>query len=632
MHIYAPFIVIGLANGSAYALLAVGLVLSYRTSGIFNFAHGGIAMVVAYSYYTLSVNEHLSTPIAVLISVAVIGPIVGIILDTLVFRRLSGGRVAPQVVLTVGLLVLLQSLAVILYGGVTKQIKPILPSSTIRLASVNVGWDQIIIVVVVPVLVLVLRTFYQVTMLGLNTRALVDNPELAKLEGIRTRVVTATSWAIGCAFAGLAGVLLAPSVGIDSTGIPLLVLQAFGAAAIGRLVSLPWAYSGALLLGVLASLSTKWAATIPALVGLPGSIPFIGLFVVLILTWRPGTALDQTVRIVKRPDPMITGRSLRAGGWLIALVILALAPPALGGSWLLAASAGAGYAIILSSLYLLTGLSRQVSLCHAVFAAIGVVVVAHLTEDGVPYFITLIAAMAVAAAVAAAVSIPAIRLSGLYLALATFAFGLLVEQLVWPMSIGFGAGGQLHVPRPEIFSGDRSYYWMILGAATLTIGGIGLVARRRLGLYTQALADSELGLQSIGIRPYSIRVATFCLSAAVAGLGGALLGSLYGTIIPGQFNYSQSLLFIAVLVTAGLVGQSGVALASVLLIVIPTVFTWSWISKWSGVVFGLNAIIYANSPEGIIGAWRRARSHLLRLLDRRALSPSMWLAANESRG
>ena len=606
MSTYYPFILIGLVSGSVYALIALGLVLTYRTSGIFNFAQGANAMVGAFAFYSLHVSAHVPTVVAVLLAVIVIAPAFGVLLDRFVFRTL-GGTPTGQIVTTVGLLVLLQSVAAIVYGSKgTIIVDPILPTGNVRIGSLNVGVDQIIIMVGVLVLAILLRSFYQYTMLGLNTRALVNSNELAQMEGVRTRLVTATSWAIGCSFAALAGIVLVPTIGLDSTALTLLVLQGLGAAAFGRFTSLPWTYVGALVIGVAAALATKAAATIPVLTGLPDGLPFIVLFIILGLMRKRKSIGSSTMSVLTRVKPVyFRSQRLRVGAWVLWLLALVCLPPLLGSNPLLAATNAAGFAIVFSGLYIVIGLSREVSLCHGVFMALGAVTIAHLAHWHVPYFLALLVGGLIAALAATLVSIPAIRLSGLFFALITFAFALLVEQLIWPTSIGFGATGQVTVPRPSAFVGNRAFYWLVLAVAIVVIFSVNGLVKSRLGRYNRALADSEIALTGLGVRPATVRVLVFSGSAFVAAIGGGLLGSLYSTNTTVLYDYNQSLLFVVVLVTAGVVGQAGVLFSAIGIGALPVLFTWSWLGNWQGVFFGLNAMVYANSAEGIMGIQRK---------------------------
>src|SRR5260370_33121092 len=290
-----PFIVIGLATGSVYALAAMGLVVTYTTSGVFNFAHGAVAMAATFVFYSLRVDYGWPTWLAVAVAVLVAGPVIGIIIDRVLLRRLNGAATSTYVVVSLGLVVGRQGLPIVLYGPATRNVAPILPHSSFRLPGVNVGYAQAIIVAIAATAGLGLLLFFRRTQLGLQTRAVVDDPELTDLMGGDPGRITTISWVLGCSFAALSGVLLAPLLGLDAVLCTLLVIQAFGAAAIGRLVSLPLTYVGALGIGVAASLSTKYVAHHPSFAGIPTSLPFIALFVVLVISPKGRFAQVTTV-------------------------------------------------------------------------------------------------------------------------------------------------------------------------------------------------------------------------------------------------------------------------------------------------------------------------------------------------
>src|ERR1051326_246360 len=168
---YLPFIVVGLSTGAVYAIASLGLVLTYRTSGVFNFAHGAIGMFAAYCFY--SFRQHMPTALAVLLAVGVVAPLLGIAIDRLLFRRLQGAVSATYVVASLGLLVALQGIVVGVYGAATRRIHPILPTSTYRLFGVSVGVDQTLVVLIALASGVALVAFFRFTRLGLQTRAVV---------------------------------------------------------------------------------------------------------------------------------------------------------------------------------------------------------------------------------------------------------------------------------------------------------------------------------------------------------------------------------------------------------------------------------------------------------------------------
>jgi branched-subunit amino acid ABC-type transport system permease component len=255
VHDYLPFVVIGLTTGGVYALASLGLVLTYRTSGVFNFAHGAIGMFATYVFYSL--RKELPTSLAVVIAVLVVAPLMGAAIDRLLLRRLEGAPTSTFVVASLGLLVGLQSLAVAIYGGASRRIAPIFPTSTYRVFGVQVGIDQTLVVAVALGAALALVLFFRGTSLGLQTRAVVSDRSLTGLTGVNPGRVTTLAWMLGCSFAALSGILFAPFIGLDSLLLTLLVVQAFGAAAVGRLRSFPITVIGAFGLGVAQSITTK---------------------------------------------------------------------------------------------------------------------------------------------------------------------------------------------------------------------------------------------------------------------------------------------------------------------------------------------------------------------------------------
>lgn len=608
MSSYLPLIVIGIASGSAYALVSVGLVLTYKATGVFNFAQGSTAMVGAFAYYSFSVDMHLPAPAAIALTLFVVAPIAGALLD-LLLRQVGHSSPAAQIVATLGVSLTLQGLADNLYGATPRQVASFLPTSiAFRIADLNVRWDQVWITVIAAGAAIVLAGLYAYTDMGLRTRGLVDNRELTTLEGSSISRLTRTSWVIGSVFAALAGVLLVPLVGLDSSLLTLLAVQAFGAAAIGRFRSLPLAYGGAILLGVLSSVATKLTASVPALIGLPTSVPFVVLFIALLLMRAPLTT-DGSSKAARKPLAFKTptARTLLA----IACVLLVALPFLIGDTYVLGATGTLIFLLIFAGLQTLSGLTRQVSLCAAAFAGVGAVVVAHLSGS-LPFLLVLIIAGVVTIPLAVAVALPAVRLSGLLLALATFGFGILVQQLIFPLSWAFGGAGQVSMDRPTFFglslAGDNSYYWFVLvvvGAFVVLLRG---VSSGRLGRVSRALADSEIAVKSLGIRPAVPRVILFCLSAVTAAIAGALMTALYYSASTSQFTYQTSLLWIAVLVTSGTLSMGGAMLSAILFATLPVVFTWSWfttyVDNWQGVFFGVNAIIYATNPEGALGTMR----------------------------
>jgi len=589
-----PFIVVGLASGAVYGLAGVGLVLTYRTSGVFNFAHGAVASAGAFAFFELHEQHGLAWPLAALFVVGVFGPLMGIILE-LVGRRLAEVGPGLRVVATVGLLLAISGMATIIYGAQTRGLPQFLPTRTFRLFDVNVGYDQVILVAVGLVVTVLLSAMLRKARIGLAMRAVVDDPALLELTGLEAPTVRRAAWMIGSALAAGSGLLLAPLIGLDPLLLTLLVVQAFGAAALGRFRNLGLTFAGGLGIGVLAAVSQRYVADYPSLGGFPSSLPFIVLFVVLLAS-RPGSLFD--IAEVRRraatplsPLPAAWRNALLAVG-AVAVVFL----PSIVGVRIQVYISGAAYVMVFLSLGLLVKTSGQVSLCHAAFVATGAATFSHLRVDaGLPWFLALLGAGLLAVPVGAFVAIPAIRLSGVYLALATFGFGVLMERMVYRTFLLFGSEGTRLAPRPDfIFNGEseRVYFYVAVAFAVVAAVAVRRLQRARLGRLLEALSDSPKALTSLGASVTTALVLLFCGSAFLAGIAGALLASGSRTAGPSGLGAFQSLLWLGVIAIAGSRVISSSVIAAVLLAIVPIYLPAGW-RDYQPVAFGLAALAVA---------------------------------------
>ena len=547
-----PFIVVGVAAGSVYGLAGLGLTLTYTTTGIFNFAHGALAAAAAFAFFTAHLEWGWPWPLALALAVLGVGVVGGLLVERLA-RSLSIADAATAVVATVGLLLAVQGLIQWRYGTAARQLEPFLSGTAVQLGGVAVTRQQAATVLVGLAAAGGVLAFLRFSRLGVQMRAVVGNPDLLALAGTDPTPVRTAAWIIGSGFAALSGVLIAPFLGLEATLLTLLVVQAFGAVAIGRFRSLPLTYAGGVALGIAANILTKEFAGRPALGGLPSSLPFIVLVVALVL-WPPravGRANPAPVDTdrTQRPWPAAV-RPAAIGIGAAALVAL----PHLVGPKLPSYTAAAALVVTFVSLALLVRGSGQISLCHAAFGAVGATAFSHFASSsglGLPWFVALVLAGAAAVPIGALVAIPAIRLSGVYLALATFGFAILMERVAYPTGVMFGATGSRHAPRPSFAGGDIALFYvtvaMAAGACLLVVA----VSRTRLGRLLRGLAESPTALTTNGLSTNVTRLAAFAASAFLAGVAGALLAAGAGNVNGRSFASFNSLLYLVVLAVAG---------------------------------------------------------------------------------
>ncbi|MBV8983656.1 MAG: branched-chain amino acid ABC transporter permease [Acidimicrobiia bacterium] len=279
--------VIGIVLGGTYALAAIGIVLIYRVSGVLNFAHGAVAMFSTFIAYQVSVVSGLPGWLGLLAAVAA-GIAMGFIIERLTMRPLAGKPVLTKVVITIGWLIVLQAAAALIWkANAYHRAVKLVSKSGFRLTgtSVVVGYDQLTTLIVALVLALGTAAVLKYTMLGASMRAVADDPEAARLWGISVNRVTAASWMAGSAMAAIAGVLITPLITFDTFSLTLIVIDAFVAALIGRLTSLPYAVLGAFILGLVQEYPTAFTNNS----GMHEVATFALLLIALAVLFRPGS-------------------------------------------------------------------------------------------------------------------------------------------------------------------------------------------------------------------------------------------------------------------------------------------------------------------------------------------------------
>ncbi|HEX3826805.1 MAG TPA: ABC transporter permease [Sporichthyaceae bacterium] len=623
---YVPYLVFGIVYGSIYGLAAMGLVLTYRTSGIFNFGHGAIGAGAAYVFYELRDENGMPWPFAALLAVGVFGALLGLLLEGM-SRRLSRVPVAYQIVGTIGLLLLIRALVTWIYGSEFRLFGAFLPRGrAFTISGVSVAQDSVIIFASVSVAAVGLYVLVERSRLGTMMRAVVDDPALLDTAGVAPARVRRQAWVIGSIFAAASGVLLASQQQeLDVTLLSLLVVQAFGAAALGAFRSLPLAYAGGIAVGIAQKLVSKETSTHEWLQGLDFNVPFIVLFFALLLLGRRRLGdLGAQIRARTAPPlPMPPG--LRLGGG-VAVLVGALLVPHIVGSRLPVWISALSQVLLFLSLGLLVHTSGQVSLCHVALAAVGAAAFAHAESGGVPWGLAVLWGGVVAIPVGAMVAIPAIRLSGLFLGLATLGFGIFIAQFFYTKSYMFGLD-DLKTHRPSAFESDTSYYYLLLAFAIVGIALILTIQRSRLGRLLRSLGDSPTALATLGASANITRVLVFCISAFIAGIGGALYAGEFGSVGGTGFNFVGSLVLLAVLAASGRSTITGAILGPVLVYVLPAYHSGA--DDGFQIAFGAGAIlaaVFATTKVHLplhdwarAGRWRRESTTTARISARTVL-------------
>jgi branched-chain amino acid transport system permease protein len=617
------YVLVGIAVGSVYATAALGLVLTYKATGVFNFGHGPVAILVAYVFWQTRADWGWPLLPAAVVSIFVVAPAIGLLLERLVFRPLerNGASTATKLAATMGVFVFVLGIVIAVWGGTSKPAPSLFPLSPVHVTGKLVlGQDQLAVLAIGAALSLGLLLFLRFTRQGIATRAVVDRRELAELMAIDANRVSAQSWALGTFLAGLAGVLLAPRLLLDPSTLLLVVLGSYACAVGGKLSSLPLTYATAVGLSVLDALTTRFFPDSGFFAAARPQYFFVA-FLVLALT-RLGDVAEGTggmVRRARRAAPRPTPVVVRRGVVLaVALVVL---PFLLDGRQIGYAQQAAFFSVIFLSLVVLTGFSGQLNLGVAGFAGMGAFGAARLANDlHVPELLAIpLAAVLFAMPVGVVLGWFAVRRRGLVLGLVTLAAGVLLFSYAFQnLALTGGVDGS-RLARPAGFAGDRAYYLFELAV----LGLLMLFARNlrsgRLGRVLRAMRDSEEGASSVGLSLARYKLLVFACSAAIAGVGGGLLGAQAGSFSFTNFTPFNSLLWFTVVAVAGF----GYVLAGPLggfLFALAPVF----LGDLTTLLIGLGALTLGRSGDGLLGladAWsigtrRRAPDVGRRVRDR----------------
>lgn len=586
MDAFVGFTITGLVTAGIYAIVAGGLTLTYATTGIFNWAHGAFAAIGAFVYWQLTVGWGIPQPVALLACVVVIGPMLGLVVEAGIMRRLEGTSEITRMAVTLALLIgVVAAVSWIWAPGRPRSVPPMLGDRAFTVLGQRVPFYDVIVVGIAFIVGVGLWWLLYRHRTGVRMRALVDDRSLLALQGVSPVRTARVAWCIGATTAVLAGALIAPLTAMSAGGMALLIMNAFAAAVIGRLRSLPMTVVGALILGLATAYAQGYIgsnANFPGwqyLIGLVNVVPAIVLFVALQFLPTERLRASRSVHSRERSTAPTWRGSITLG---VAVIVATIAfVPLLGPGDLHTMTQVWGLGLIALSLVPLLGWAGRLAVCPFAFAAVGAMLYAHLTPSGAIW--GLVFAGAGAALVAAAISLVAIRLSPLYLALATAAFAITMDGWVLPLP-GFDAvvripftgvtlyrhhvelfqGGSLDVGRPSLFGldlgGDTAFFVFTAVVFAIVVLALTGLRRSRMGLGMLALKDSAIGYETVGLSRRTTTVAAFAISGAVAGVGGALYGAAALRPSPEVFSFLSGLSILVIVVIFG-VASIGSAIA-----------------------------------------------------------------------
>ncbi|MFE1902072.1 ATP-binding cassette domain-containing protein [Streptomyces gardneri] len=619
------FVLSGLVSGALYALLATGLVLSYSASGLFNFAHGATAYLCALAFYELHSGFGWPAVPTALLLVCLVAPALGWALDRLMFRKLARVGETAQIVATIGLLVALPAAGLWVVELLERAGAPVQPAenqfglpgvgpspavSWQPLDGVGIDSDQLITWVATALVAAGLWVLMRHTRLGLRLRAAVDNRSLTELRGISADRLSSIAWMLSSGLAGLAGVLATPLLGLSAHDYTLFLFVSATAAVLGRFLSVPLAFAGGLGLGVLQNLVAGYASFAEDITGFRTAVPFLILFGGLVVLARRRRAAGTAAADPPPVDYLAgKGRGRRWGAWVVAGALLATAFYTVTTPfWSGILAQGLAIGLVFMSFTVVTGLGAMVSLAQATFVTGAALVAGLLMSRGWPFVAAAAVGTAAAALLGAVVALPALRLGGRSLALATLALAFLADQVLF--QVGWLRNGDTgwEIPRPVLgpldLGDDRALGVVLVLLSGAVVWLLTLLRGSRWGRAVLAVRSAPEAAAASGVSVVRTKLLVFTVSAGLAGFGGVLYASYNTRITATDFTAMTGLVWLAVVVAAGVRRPQFAVVAGLAFAVVPHLLA-TYVTESAHlpvILFGLAGLALANDPDGYCAA------------------------------
>ena len=695
-----------IGTGALIAAVGLGVVLTFRGSGVVNFANGVITVFVAYWYYGLKVEgkfyvpplpnpfvlieipvnwfrdegkyldlpnwpttidlpgDRMTTASSMLIAL-VVAVLLGLFLHFVIFKPLRNAPVLAKVVTTVGLFVVLQEFMRIRFGELAKTGVPFpLPKGKIDLPGELgiVPKNQLFLVIIVTAIAIGLWALFKYTRFGLATRAAAENEKGAIVLGFSPDFLAGANWVLSTLIAGLLGILASPITNLDTITLPLLIVPALGAALLANFTS----FGMTVAAGVGIAMLQGWVQYQGAQTWFPkGVLPTAGLtqalpfFVIVVAMFLRGKSLPVrgAVSVGKMPFAAAPKNvlPLTIGASVVVVALLF----GWNYDWRQSTINTLVAIVIALSLVVLVGFVGQISLAQMAIAGTAGFFMSKYFED-LPFPIAPIIGAFVAAIFGAIISIPALRLRGVNLAVITLSAAVAIEQLIFKNKTFAGELGALPVKPPEIGGKDFGPNNTLLKVAGLKgrddippnawFGIVCLVfviilclmvvnvRRSNTGRQFLAVRSNERAAAAAGIDVARTKILAFGLAAFIAGLGGTLSGYRFGSVTPAYFGAFASLTFLSFAYLGGIASVSGAVLAGV---VAPNGLNFNFLENilhidqsYATLIGGIGLIITAvQNPEGLAGAPRLIKQRQIdKAVRKKALAERSKVGASQGEG
>jgi branched-chain amino acid transport system permease protein len=628
------FAILGLGAGSLIAGIAIGVVLTYRGSGIINLATGAVAMVAGYSYWSLKTGVygfHAPTAVALLLTLVVVLA-VGLLIEFAAFRPLRTASPLAKLAASLGVLLVAQAAVSLGFGIETKPQPPVLPGGTVTVFDSNVPIDRFILPGIVLAATLALSLFFRLSRFGLATRAASENEIGAMLLGLSPNQLALVNTLVASVVVGGLGVLAASITQLDPTSLPLQVVPALTSALFARFTSFWIACLVGIAIGMLENIlyylqTQSWFPTDHG-VALPGVQQLLVFALMVVAMFVRGTSLPSRGELVEQRLPLAPRAERLLTAALPATAVAVVALIVLPYDFRQALITSLLAAIMCLSLVVITGFVGQISVVQLALAGVSGFILSHLaTDHGVGFPAGLLIGALGATVCGLVVAVSALRVRGVGLAVVTLAAAVAIERFVFLNTTWGGGSSSSPVPEPKLgidlgpygpFRGlddkvPSPVFGFFVVGITLALGLLVANLRRSgLGQRMLAVRSNERAAAAAGIDVRNVKLAAFALSSFIAGVGGALYGYNFSSVTVTRFSALTALSLIAFAYVGGITMVSGALVAG--LISVEALFPYA-LEKWLG-ISGNWALLFAGlalivtliqNPDGVAGATYRKR-------------------------
>jgi branched-chain amino acid transport system permease protein len=629
------FILLGLGSGALIAGISLGVVLSYRGSGVINLSVGGLAMIGGYAYWSLNTGKIATLPTwACLVLSLLFVAVVGAVTEFAVYRPMRNSAPLAKMVASLGVLLVLQA-AMLLAFGITQQPEPsILLPNIVHIFGTVVPVNRFILTGLVIVAAAVLAAVYKWTRFGLATRAAAENEVAAVLGGLSPNTISLINTLVAALLAGALGILAASITELDPETLPLQIIPALAAALLASFTSFGIACAASIGIGILYSLveyasAQTWFPQSGG-VALPGVTDLLAfIIIVTVLFWRGsripgrGELVERRLPEVPRPQHLPRTAVICTAVAAVALVVLpfgfreALVNTLIG-------------TLMALSLVVITGFVGQVSLVQLALAGAAGFTVSHMASNfGITFPVAALAGIAVALVLGVITAVSAVRVRGISLAAVTLAGAVAIQNFGFTNSTWGGGLAGAPVPEPKWFGldlgpnapfrgldGDKPspvFGFVALICCVLLCVAVGYVRRGRLGQRMLAVRSNERAAAAAAVNPRTVKLAAFTIAAFIAGVAGVLYAYNFLSVSADSFDVVTALSLIAFAYAGGITLISGAVFAG--LISAQALIPYA-LDDWFGLngnwflLFGGVILIFTllRNPEGVAGDFYR-RTH-----------------------